>query len=170
MPFDPLDLFRRKGVYRVDPAELYAPFLARLLAVLSACQSRGALYYATSGQRGMEAQRKLHLAHLAGGPKAAPAGLSAHQYGIAVDVAPDSDVATPGLQGPDYSARAYAILVEECAAGGLVNGGSFGDLPHVQWPGFVSGAQLMRLRDLWRATDGPDADRMRAVWRYLDRA
>lgn len=171
MIFDAYTLLKRKdGRWRVDPALLYPPFGALLLRVLEKCHERGHDYYATSGLRWFEEQEKLHKAHIAGGPKAAPPGLSAHQYGIAVDCAPDADESTPGLQGPDYSATAYQVLIEEAEAVGLVSGSRFNDNPHVQWPSYVSGRELRELRDVYlhAAAGTLRIDRLRRVWQHLD--
>jgi LAS superfamily LD-carboxypeptidase LdcB len=45
----------------------------------------------TSGFRSAEQQQKLYDAHLAGGPKAAPPGSSAHESGLAIDLFPDTE-------------------------------------------------------------------------------
>lgn len=168
--FDPLDLLRRKDrTWRVDPSLLYPPFLERLLLVLTRAHERGEDYYLTSGLRWYAEQEELHRRHLAGGPRAVAAGYSAHQYGIAVDGAPDKDEATPGLQGPDYSSAAYATLIEEARRAGLKPGADFGDNPHVQVPQFVTRSQLAALRVVFVRERGDQAAKLRAVWAYLDR-
>lgn len=155
-----------RGAVRVDRSLLYPAFARSLEAVLERCHARGHDYYVTSGTRLYDAQAALYERHLKGGPRASPPGLSAHQYGLAVDVAPDGSPA-PGLQ-PDYSPAAYQVLAEEVRVAGLTWGGDFRsgrpDRPHVQWPGYVTGAELRPLRELWLATPGTDDERLRAVW------
>lgn len=169
MPFDPPSLLRRpSGAYRVDPALLYPPFLDRLLLVLTRCHERGHDYFATSGTRWWAEQKELRRKYLAGGPRAAPPGGSAHQFGGAVDLAPDADESRPGLQGPDYRGRAYDVLVEEARRAGLVSGRGFNDNPHVQIPQFVSSASLQPLRKTWAVVGATDAERLAACWRYFD--
>lgn len=65
----------------------------------------------------------------------APPGHSWHEFGLAVDVAPD-DPALPGYQ-PDWTAThpAWIRLVDAGTSLGLVNGKSFHDLPHFQLTG-----------------------------------
>jgi len=146
---------------RVDLDRVYLPFVAVALEVVARCEARGASYVATFGFRSVEEQAELRRFFLAGkGGKAAPAGLSAHCYGLAFDFVRDGD-AKPGVQ-PDWRLPAYRVLGEETVKAGLVWGGSFGDAPHIQWPGYVSGPQLAALREL-SAAEG-----MAAVWARLD--
>lgn len=48
--------------------------------------------------RSIALQKELYDKHLAGGPRAAPPGRSAHNFGLAVDVVLDGDPAKPGVQ------------------------------------------------------------------------
>lgn len=171
MLFDPLSRFRRADgrTFRVDPSLLWQPFRERLFVVIRRCHERGHDYYATSGTRWWAEQAELHQRHLAGGPLAAPPGCSSHQFGLAVDLAPDADESKPGLQGPDYSARAYDVLVEEAQRAGLVSGRSFRDDPHVQVPRFVSARALQPLRKLWIATPGANMEKLTACWGLVER-
>lgn len=168
---DVADLFlKRDGSPRLDLAMLYPPFHARVRVALARSRARGHDYYVTCGHRAYDEQAKRRAAYVAGtGTLAAPAGLSAHQYGGAVDCAPDGDAAAAGLQA-DYHERAYAVLAEEAARVGLVWGGTFShpDTPHVQIPRFVSGKQLAELRGVYERASGDDVARVRAVWAYLD--
>jgi hypothetical protein len=167
--FDPLDHLRhRDGRWRVDPALLYPPFRDRLLGVIARCHERGEDYFAVSGLRWFDEQDALHRKHLAGGPRAAAAGYSAHQWGTAVDLAPDADESKPHLQGPDYRPAAFDLLVAESKRAGLVSGRSFSDDPHVQIPQFVSGASMQGLRKTWVAVGGDRAKRLAGCWRFLD--
>lgn len=156
----PGELFRR-----INLDALYLPFLAVVLEVAARCQARGASYVATYGLRSFAEQEALHRKWKEGkGGRAAPGGLSAHQYGVAVDFCRDGDAA-PGLQ-PRWDAPAYAVLGEEARAAGLAWGGSFGDAPHVQWPGYVSGAQLRPMRALFECVS--EEEGMRRCWELLD--
>ncbi len=167
----PADLLKRTdGSMRIDLDLCYLPFVEKAIAVLAACRKRGQDYMPTFGYRSFGAQLTLHKTYLAGnGGKAAPAGLSAHNYGLAWDLCADLDRDQGGLQ-PAWNAKYYLILGEETEKAGLVWGGRFNDSPHIQWPGFVSGAQLRTLRKIW--TDCPleakDTQRLSAVWAYLD--
>lgn len=60
-------------------------------------------WYVTEGYRSIERSNQLYQAYVNGtGPRAAPGGKSAHNYGLAIDVALDSDLHIPGLQ-PDWT-------------------------------------------------------------------
>jgi LAS superfamily LD-carboxypeptidase LdcB len=54
-------------------------------AALEACRAHGVTFAITFGYRSMEEQRDLWVKYQAGGPRAAPPGRSAHNYGLAVD-------------------------------------------------------------------------------------
>ena len=147
---------------RVDLDRVYLPFVAVALEVVARCEARGATYVATFGFRSVEEQAELRRLFLAGkGGKAAPGGLSAHNYGIAFDFVRDGD-ARVGVQ-PDWRLPAYKVLGEEAVKAGLIWGGSFGDAPHVQWPGYVSAVQLGSLRLLTARREPP------AVWEHFDK-
>lgn len=53
------------------------------------------------GFRSLEEQDALYRKYQAGGPRAAPPGRSAHNFGLAVDVVLDGDPKKPGIQ-PDW--------------------------------------------------------------------
>jgi peptidoglycan LD-endopeptidase CwlK len=155
---------------RVNLDALYPPFLERLLRGLAAARARGADYVATRGFASFGQQHHLRMLYLAGkGGKAAPAGLSAHNYGLAVDFCRDADTTKPGLQ-PDWKDAAYDILGEEMQREGLVWGASFKDRPHIQWPRFVNASQLEPLRKVWLITNGGREAQLRAVWSHVDAA
>lgn len=91
-------------------------------------------WYVLSGYRSMEEQQELYEKYLAGGPKAAPPGRSAHNYGLAVDVVLDADGDKPGLQ-PSWDTKlpAWLRLRAVCYKHPrLKNGWSFGDWPHIE--------------------------------------
>lgn len=146
---------------------LYPPYLERLLVLKARCIARGAKYITTYGFRTWGESHQLHLAHLKGGPKAAPAGLSAHNYGMATDealVLKEHPKRVVGFQTKDF-----AILGEEAEALGLIWGGRFADAPHVNWPGFTSGAELAPLLKIWRDNNQlPQPERLRKVWDFVD--
>lgn len=176
----PADLIRRgDGTFRIDLDWIFPPFLEKYLKLLDLCRQRGQLYYPTSGYRSFKEQSERNIAYVnyqlflkGQGPKvpfagkAVAAGLSAHNYGIAIDTAPDKDPAKPGLQA-DYSQARYNVLIEACRELGLVNGVHFGDSPHVQEPQFVSGKQLAKLRAIFLTAEGDDKAKLRACWDYL---
>ena len=72
----------RKGV---DKTLLQPQFLADVEALLGGSPHT---WLVTSGHRGIAEQAELYRIYKAGGPKAAPAGKSAHNYGLAIDVVP----------------------------------------------------------------------------------
>lgn len=162
------DLLLRNGKPRIDLTMLWPPFVARLCMALVAAQKRDADYYPTCGWRSYEEQAKRYAAYQKGeGTRAAPPGHSAHNFGGAVDLAPDGDLVKPGLQA-DYRPRMYKTLGEEVKRVGLVWGDSFNDMPHVQIPVYVSGKQLRPLREIYVTTPGDPKARLKAVWDYLD--
>lgn len=155
---------------RVDLDRVYPPFVAVSLEVITGCAARGVRYVATHGFRDLSEQAQLRRLYVEGkGGKASPAGLSAHNYGLAFDFVCDASP-RPGVQ-PDWRESAYLVLGEEAMKAGLVWGGRFGDSPHVQWPGYVNALQLTPLRtlvqqsslaDVWARLD---AERLSPKWR-----
>ena len=161
--------FQKPEIFRrVSLAGYYPPFRDRLVRLKHRALLRGHAYWSEFGYRSMAQQQDLRTRYVAGlGGKAAPAGLSAHQYGLADDSTHDSDLKAPGLQ-PDWLPANYLVLAEEAAREGLDHGHRYGDDPHVGWPGFVTGAQLETLLTRWNAMTGTDDERLRAIWAYLD--
>lgn len=140
-----------RDLIRCDLDLVYPPLVRLGLTVLSRCLDRGARYYWASGFRSWGDQHQLRLRYLNGGARAAPAGLSAHNYGLAADFTFDWDPVRPGLQ-PRWGDGDYDILGEEAERVGLVWGKSFGDRPHLNWPKFVSGKELSALRGVWKTS------------------
>lgn len=139
---------------------LYPSFLERLLNLLAECRGFGYEYKCYSGFRATDEQRKLYEAYLAGGARAAPAGLSAHNYGLAVDCA---RVVVGGKLS--WAKEDYSKLLELVPKHALVSGASFGDMPHVQFPGLVSAHELLPLKALYNLEVGkPELERLKAVW------
>jgi peptidoglycan L-alanyl-D-glutamate endopeptidase CwlK len=156
------------GAYRVDIGLLYPPFLERLIEATGRAADRGAQYWWVRGFATWAEQHQLRQKFLNGtGGRAAPAGLSAHNYGLGSDFTFDADNDAPGLQ-PSWKDSQYEALGEEVTRAGLVWGASFKDRPHVNWPGFVSAKELAPLQGIWQATSGTVVDRLRAVWSYVD--
>lgn len=141
---------------------LYPPFLEALLNLLMECHLQGSSYKVYSGHRGFDEQTELYEKHLQGGPRAAPAGLSAHNYGMAIDCAR----LVAGKLSWDPSD--YKVLEETVGKHGLITGASFNDRPHVQWPGYVNARQLLPLKALYASVQGGMADQLKAVWAHLD--
>lgn len=159
----PSDVFLKK----INLDLFYPPFLERLLVLKARCLARGARYLCTSGFRTWGESHQLYLEHLKGGPKAAPAGRSAHNYGLA------SDEALVIRERPKRVCRwndsDFEILGEEAEALGLEWGGRYKDAPHVNWPGFTSGKELDPLLKIWAANGNlPIPERLRKVWEYVD--
>lgn len=107
-------------------------------------------WYVTEGFRSIERSNKLYDEYKNGiilgyktdgtpirgkrGPKAAPGGKSAHNYGLAIDVALDGDAVKPGLQ-MDWNVKAQGWLwlkTESILHPRLKNGWSFHDWPHIE--------------------------------------
>ena len=160
-----------KDLIRVDLDFVFPDFTAQVLDMLAACRARGHDFYWISAYRSWGDQHQLRKLYLAGkGGRAAPAGDSAHQYGIAGDFAHDSDLTKKGLQ-PDWIASNYDVLGEEAAKVGLAWGKTYNDRPHVQWPGYVSAKELAPLKLVWtRSADGKPGWQLRSlkeVWSHI---
>jgi peptidoglycan L-alanyl-D-glutamate endopeptidase CwlK len=152
---------------RIDLDVLYPPFVDKLIALVGACQDKGAHYYAVCGTRTFSEQTKLYeQGRTAPGPRVtnAKAGESAHNFGLAVDFVRDGVLDRKGLQ-PDWKPESYTELGVEAAALGLEWGGHFKsfDGPHVQWPGYVTSEQLAPLRQVF------ENGGLTAVWKFLDK-
>lgn len=155
-------------VKRVNLDLIYNPFLQRVLEALAQCRARGADYVAVLGTRSYGEQHALRGAYLAGkGGRAAPAGQSQHQFGLAIDFCRDSDLTKKGLQ-PSWKAADYRVLGEECTKQGLHWGNTYNDSPHIGIAGWVSAKDLAPLDRLYRQTDGDQLTKLRAVWDYIE--
>ena len=126
----------------VDPKKLDPDFRADVEALL---EGSPFTWYVTHGFRSLDEQRDLYRKFLAGGPRAAPPGKSAHNFGLAVDVVPDADPDTSGLQPEwDTTSPAWRWLFRAVAAhDGLKSGVSFNDATHIEranWKLFLAPA------------------------------
>ncbi len=158
-------------VRRINLDRIYPPFLERYLAVLAACRSRGAVYFATRGFATYEEQDAIHAQGRTAPGKIvtnAKGGQSNHNFTVGIDSTHDSD-SNPddGLQ-PDWDPAHYQILGKELKAAGLDWGASYRDLPHAGWPGYVTAAAMEPLRVVFENAPGDLDTRIRAVWAYLD--
>ena len=157
------ELFQQKLDLR-----LYFPdFLAALCRVKQKCLERGTAYVSYYGFRSMGESHRLRMLYLSGkGPRAAPAGRSAHNFGLGDDSALDGDLTTPGLQA-DWAAERYLVLAEEAKREGLHCGAAYNDHGHLSWPGW-EGAKLDKLMPVWNASKAPTLiPRLEEVWAYV---
>lgn len=122
----------------VDPVLLEPTFRLDITTLLTMSQWDWWVLY---GYRSIAEQALLYEKYQHGGPKAAPPGLSPHNYGLAVDVVPDASPDLPGLQ-PEWHTTAAswewlfsALKVHPRLESGI----SFSDADHIQrlgWPRF----------------------------------
>ena len=115
----------------VDPTLLSPEFVGDLVALLWGSKFS---WYVTYGFRTYKEQAALYQKHLAGGPKAAPPGRSAHEFGLAVDIVLDADPETPGLQ-PSWNTKLAGwiwLFVAVKRHPRLQSGVLFGDGGHIQ--------------------------------------
>lgn len=151
---------------RLDLAKLYPPFLQRVTPMLDELVAQQIAYWGVSGFRPYDAQTELYAQ---GRTKPGPivtyarAGESSHNFGLAIDFVRDGYLDRAGLQ-PDYRPASYDALGASAAKHGLVWGGTWRvkDLPHVQWPGYVTADQLEPLRQAF------EAGGLQAAWDFLD--
>lgn len=116
----------------IKKSDLDPAFLADVHDLLEASPHH---WVVLSGLRSLSAQKVLHDKHLAGGPRAAPPGSSAHNYGLAIDVVPDADDNwANGLQ-PQWVVTAPAWLwlkANTVPHPRLRSGWSFNDAGHIE--------------------------------------
>lgn len=123
--------------FKVDPSKLEPNFRKDVEELLGK-----SLYswYITFGFRSLAEQAKLYEIYQNGGPRAAPAGKSAHNFGLAVDVVVDIDKKA-GLQASwDERQEAWKWLYQVVAIHPrLKSGKTFGDGGHIErykWSNF----------------------------------
>jgi peptidoglycan L-alanyl-D-glutamate endopeptidase CwlK len=163
---------------RIDLLLLYPPFVEKLDELEERLIARGEVYVATSGLRTFEEQGDLYARGRGKGEKKynekkygkkgkyvtkARPGYSAHNYGIATDLAHDADrdIAN-GLQ-PDWTKANYEALAEEAEAVGLEAGHRWrglSDSPHVQLPLSKHG---LSMNDLYEAYQEGGIDAVHAL-------
>lgn len=165
----PAYLFKwRDGKWRVNLDEYYPPFLELLLEAKDLALSRGVAMYSLYGYRSWALQHQFRLASINGtGGRAAPAGLSFHNYGMADDSVSDADLETAGLQltPEQWKPEAFKVWGECVEEVGLVWGASFHDHPHCEWPG----VNIQTLRQIHKDCDGAtEGQKLQACWQYVD--
>lgn len=156
-------------VKRVNLDLLYPPFVERLLNLLAKARESGQDYYVISGFRSHKQQQALfELGRSKPGRKVtnAPAGLSAHNWGMAVDVVADESN-KPGLQ-PTWTLAKYTLLKKLGPTFDLQVGvPGIQDDGHIQLPLRLKTkrreAEVFRECNLLFQKDG-----MAAVWRKFD--
>lgn len=148
-------------VWRASPEGLEPGFLDDVSRFLADSPHT---WYVLEALRAPSRSAALYEAYRAGqGPKAAPAGKSAHNWGLAIDVVPDID-AQPGLQ-PSWSIRRPEWRWLKRASiphPRLTVGWRFGDWPHIQryrwqrhrfWNGLPEGLErfVVENKGAWKA-------------------
>ncbi len=120
----------------VDPTKLQPRFREDLESIL---QGSAETWVVTHGYRSLAEQAELWAHYQRGGPKAAPPGRSAHNFGLAVDVVLDGSV-SPGLQ-PDWNTAhpGWTWLFDAVwQHPRLHSGRDFGDADHLEALGWKS--------------------------------
>ncbi len=142
-------------IKRINLDLLHPYFVEPLLELLARCQAKGAHYYATLGFRTFAEQDALFAQGRTAHGKIvtnAPGGMSFHNYGLAVDVVRDANLAAVGLQ-PDWGREGYELLYKEANVMRLVTGFNwrFPDAGHIQYPkpkGFTDYKWMKRLKEI----------------------
>lgn len=153
---------------RIDVSRIYPPFLAMAEGMIAQLAKDGAMYYATSGFRTFEEQTALYAkgrTEPGGKVTNARAGMSAHQYGLAVDFVRDVDLDKHGVQ-PTWRAEMYRPLADQARTSGLEPGFywlSLMDAPHVQLPLTLASISMMQLIQIHTHENGREG-----VWAFLD--
>lgn len=122
-------------IWRVDKEKLRVGFRYEVNKLL---EESPYTWVVLSGYRSLEEQQVLWEKYKAGGPRAAPPGKSAHNFGLAVDVVLDGDPEKVGLQ-PDWNTShpGWQWLFEAIAAHpDLYSGRSFNDASHIEKHGW----------------------------------
>lgn len=120
----------------VDPAKLEPGFRADLESLLTGSTF---YWYVLYGYRSLAEQALLYQKYQQGGPKAAPPGLSPHNFGLAIDLVPDANPDIPGLQ-PDWNTQSAAwqwLFGELKVHPRLHSGQSFQDDDHIEKVGWA---------------------------------
>lgn len=126
---------------RIRPAELEAEFYYDVRELLDKLPDN---WVVTEGYRSMERSNNLFINYrLHKGPRAAPGGLSPHNYGMAIDVALDGDSFKTGLQAIwDITNPAWQRLVAAIWEHPRLRSGKwYSDWPHIErlrWKDYVA--------------------------------
>lgn len=156
-------------IQRIDVSLLYPPFLHKLLLTLKEARLLGQDYIAVSAYRDRKEQAALYAQGRTKPGKRvtnAPAGFSAHNWGIAVDVAADVSPRR-GLQ-PSWDSRHYEVLKQAGAKHGLQVGvPGLQDDGHIQLP--LTHVLQRKEVDIFTTLNGAYASGgMLAAWAQLD--
>lgn len=117
---------------RINVVELEAIFYKDVKELLNSLPDR---WVVTEGYRTMRRSNDLFIKYrLHRGPRAAPGGLSPHNYGYAIDVALDGDEIRPGLQAIwDVRHPAWIRLVSAIWKHPRLRSGKwYSDWPHIE--------------------------------------
>lgn len=140
-------------------------FRDSVFALLAACRARGKNYLVLEGYRSWGRSHQLYAKYLQGGPRAAPAGYSAHNYGLAVDCALIINPSPKRVVS--FADKDFDVLVEEALRLGLA-AGLKNDRGHVGLKGYESAQQLEKLKRTWNGVQSARTeDRLKAVWATL---
>ena len=157
---------------RINLELIFPSFEERLRHLLEACSVVGADYVATDGFRSEGGQAKLYFqGRTEAGKKVtnAPPWFSAHNYGLAVDFCRMLEHGDEHVVS--WEPQDYETLGEQAEHLGLIWGGRFHspDRPHVEWPGYVSGEQLIRLKPIFRSAQkgAGYTNGLLAVWSHV---
>lgn len=129
----------------VDTKELNVQFAFDVDELLDNDSSH---WVVTEGFRHIERSNKLFIDYrLHKGPRAAPGGISPHNYGMAIDVALDGDALRPGLQMLwDVKNPAWLRLVAAIWKHPRLRSGKwYSDWPHIErlnWKDYTNWRQL----------------------------
>lgn len=124
---------------KVDPSLLDPSFRKDVEAFLQSSPHR---WWVSYGYRSLDEQASLYAKYQAGGPRAAPAGRSAHNYGLAVDVVLDASEKA-GLQALwDTALPGWSWLkMKSIAHPRLRTGWRYSDFGHIEAVGWEQAAK-----------------------------
>lgn len=154
---------------RIDTTKLYKPFLTKVLELVEECNKVNKIYIVTNGLRTFQEQEKLYnQGRILPGPVVTNArpGYSYHCYGLAIDVAFDTNNEKPGLQ-PSWSEKDLRFIADKAISMGLQSGLYFKtikDAPHIQ---FNINQFNLKIEDLLKIFLANNKDLL-AVWKFLD--
>lgn len=121
----------------------------RFVNFINTLQKKYGIYFRLyDGKRSYEKQNDLYQKFLKGGAKAAPPGLSYHEYGLAGD----------GVEVKNGKALwnypNFEIIKKVANENGISTGEKFGDKPHLEVKDFGSVTDLLNLRERGRMENG----------------